>query len=209
MAPSNPATTNPTVVNHHSHHPGFAGVGGLVAGLTMSVGRGRAARLAADLAGVGPSDVVVDIGCGPGRAVREARRRGATAIGIDPAAVMLTLARTWTLRRGRVTWKIGTAEHVPVADESATVVWSLATIHHWHDVGAGLHEVVRILRPGGRFVALERRSHPGATGLASHGWTTEQAAAFVEECAAAGLDDMHTSVHDVGHRVVVVTAVKR
>ncbi|MET0476730.1 MAG: hypothetical protein ABW222_02120, partial [Actinomycetota bacterium] len=41
----------------------FEGVLGLLAGLVMSVGRGRRARLVAELAGVGPGDLVVDVGC--------------------------------------------------------------------------------------------------------------------------------------------------
>jgi ubiquinone/menaquinone biosynthesis C-methylase UbiE len=48
-------------------------------------------------------------------------------------------------------------------------------VHHWHDLDAGLAEVRRVLRPSGRFLAIERQVEPGATGLASHGWTAEQA----------------------------------
>lgn len=81
-----------TTLNHHADHPGFAGVTGLLAGLTMIPGRGAIARLAADLACVSATDRVIDVGCGPGTAVREAARRGARAIGIDPARVMLRLA---------------------------------------------------------------------------------------------------------------------
>jgi SAM-dependent methyltransferase len=42
-----------------------------------------------DLAAVGPSDVVYDLGCGDGRVVIEAARRGARGVGvdIDPARV--------------------------------------------------------------------------------------------------------------------------
>ncbi len=71
------------------------------------------------------------------------------------------------------------------------MVWSVATVHHWADVAAGLAEVRRVLAPGGRFFAVERRVRPGATGLASHGWTDQQAASFAACCRAAGLDDVH------------------
>jgi SAM-dependent methyltransferase len=63
-------------------------------------------------------------------------------------------------------------------------------VHHWHDLEAGLAEVRRVLAPGGRFVALERRTEVGADGLASHGWTDAQAAAFAEACRAAGFVDV-------------------
>jgi hypothetical protein len=43
-----------------------------------------------------------------------------------------------------------------------------------------------VLRPSGRFLALERRSEPGASGIASHGWTEDQAHRFAERCRAVG-----------------------
>ncbi|MGH3924605.1 MAG: class I SAM-dependent methyltransferase, partial [Pseudonocardiaceae bacterium] len=162
-------------VNHHAGYPGFAGVTGLLAGLTMIVAGGAIARLAADLASVSDADRVIDVGCGPGTAVREAARRGARVTGVDPAPVMLRLARTLTRNRPAITWAEGAAEVLRQPDGSATVVWALATIHHWTDVTAGLAEAKRVLAPGGRFLAIERHVRPGATGLASHGWADHQA----------------------------------
>jgi hypothetical protein len=75
-------------------------------------------------------------------------------------------------------------------------VWSLSTVHHWRDVDAGLAEVARILRRPGRFLALERRAAPGATGHASHGWTEEQAHAFAQRCRDAGFET------EIGHHRV-------
>lgn len=177
----------PTAPNHHAHHPGFSGVSGFLAGLTMVRGRDEVARVAADLTGLAAGDRLVDIGCGPGVAAREAARRGAQVTGVEPAAPMRTLARLLsTGRRGRVSWIEGVAEHLPVPDASATVVWALSTVHHWPDVERGLAECRRVLRPGGRFLAMERRTRPGATGHASHGWTEAQAATFAAQCRAAG-----------------------
>jgi hypothetical protein len=51
--------------------PGAAGQ--ILVALSMTVGRGRAARAVAEVAGPRDEDVVLDIGCGPGTAVREAR----------------------------------------------------------------------------------------------------------------------------------------
>ena len=195
-------TTDP--VNHHAGHAGFAGMTGLLAGLAMIVAGSTAARLVADLAAVSDADNVVDVGCGPGSAVREAARRGARVIGVDPAPVMLRLARTLTRDRPGISWAEGTAEDLRLRGGSATVVWSLATIHHWSDVTAGLAEVKRVLRAGGRFLALERQVRPGATGLASHGWTTQQAEAFAAQCQAAGFEDVRLEQHTPGRRAVFV-----
>jgi ubiquinone/menaquinone biosynthesis C-methylase UbiE len=195
--------------NHHADHPGFAGVAGLLAGLTMIIGRGGVASLAADLASVSDTDHVVDVGCGPGTAAREAARRGARVTGVDPAAVMLRLARTLTTARTAITWAEGAAEDLPQPDGSATVVWSLATVHHWKDVAAGLAEASRVLAPGGRLVAIERRVRPGATGLASHGWTDQQAESFVAHCREGGFADVRLEKHRPGQRAVLAVAAVR
>ncbi|MGB6209447.1 class I SAM-dependent methyltransferase [Mycobacterium sp.] len=195
--------------NHHADHPGFAGPIGLFVALTMLVaGHGRA-RFVANLASVSSTDQVVDIGCGPGNSVRAAARRGAGVVGVDPATVMLGVARLVTRDRPGIRWLKGTAESLPLPERSATVVWSVATVHHWADVTAGLTEVCRVLAPGGRFFAVERRVRPGATGLASHGWTDEQAASFAACCRTAGLEDVDIETVNRGRRAVqVVRAVR-
>ncbi len=197
-------------VNRHVGHPGFTGMTGLLVGLTMVVGRGGVARLAADLAAVSAADRVIDVGCGPGSAVREAARRGARVTGVDPAPVMLRLARALTRARPAITWAEGAAEDLRQPDGSATVLWSLASAHHWTDVAAGIAEAGRALAPGGQLLAIERCVRPGATGLASHGWTHPQAAAFAVECRAAGFDDVRVARHTLRRRAVfVVRAVRR
>lgn len=194
--------------NHHADYPGFSGVFGLVAGLSMVVGRAGVARLAADLTHVTAADRVVDIGCGPGVAVREAARRGAQAWGVDPAHVMLRLARLLTAGGSRITWLEGVAENLPLPEGAASVVWSISTVHHWQDLEGGVAESQRVLGPGGRFLAVERRRQPGTTGLASHGWTDEQARSFAELCAATGFVHPRVEVERVGRQdhLIVIAA---
>jgi ubiquinone/menaquinone biosynthesis C-methylase UbiE len=192
MTSSTPVALPP---NHHAGHAGFAGLTGLAAGLSMIPGRGAVARLAADLTSVSPSDHVVDLGCGPGVAAREAARRGARVTGVDPAPVMLRLASRLTRSTSAITWSEGSAEAIPLADDAATVLWSVATVHHWRDLDAGLREVDRVLAAGGRFLVIERRTRPGATGHASHGWTDEQAAGFAERCRDMGFVAVQVARH--------------
>jgi ubiquinone/menaquinone biosynthesis C-methylase UbiE len=140
--------------------------------------------------------------------VRRAAARGASSVvGVDPAAVMLRVARVLTRTSQRntptVRYQDGTAEALPLPDGSATIAWSLATVHHWHDLDAGLTEVRRVLRPSGRFLAIERQVEPGATGLSSHGWTPEQAHLFGQRCRTAGLSDISIDRHQPGRRRVL------
>jgi ubiquinone/menaquinone biosynthesis C-methylase UbiE len=134
--------------------------------------------------------------------VRAAARHGAHAIGIDPAPVMLRVARAVTRGRAGVEWAEGTAENLPVSTGSATVVWSLATVHHWKDATKGLAEAHRVLAPGGRVLAIERQVQPDATGVASHGWTEQQAESFAALCRTAGFDNVHVEGRGSGRGAV-------
>lgn len=193
---SQPIVSNLPAPNHHASHPGFSGITGLLAAVKFLSGRDRAARLAMELAGLGSGDRLVDIGCGPGVAARLASEAGAEVVGIDPAPVMLRVARVRWRRDAGVDWRVGTAEALPVEDGWAQVVWSLSTVHHWADIDAGLAETRRVLAPGGRFVALERRIRDtAATGSASHGWTVEQSESFAELCRRHGFTEATTAIH--------------
>jgi len=183
--------------HHHGHYAGhqpFYGVSGFILGLTFLFGRKKDARLACDLTGVRAGDDVVDIGCGPGVALREARRRGASCTGVDPAPPMLRLGRLVSSRA--ITYVEGTAEALPLEDGSASVAWSLATAHHWADVEQGLAEIRRVLRPEGRLLILEHRVTPGD---ARHGWNDEGAAAFAAVCGRAGFAHAHVEQHSGRH----------
>ena len=186
--PSTAEPTGPTVPNHHAHHPGFSGISGYLTALSFTVGRSEEAELAARLLGLTRGEHLVDIGCGSGAATRVAAGLGARVTGVDPARVLLDVARLTTRPRSGITWARGTAEALPVPDGGADAAWSLATVHHWADLAAGLAEVRRVLAPGGRFLAMERRVPPDADGLASHGWADAQAEAFVVACRDAGLE---------------------
>jgi len=197
-------TTQPSVPNHHAHYPGFAGPAGFLAAASMVLGGEGNARLAERLSELVASDTVADIGCGPGTAARRAARLGASVVGIDPAPVMLRLARLLTRRSPHaVRYAEGSAEALPLAGSSVSVAWSIASVHHWADLDAGLQEIRRVLRPGGRLVAIERLTRPGATGLASHGWTPQQASAFADRCGAHGFTDARVNQHGDGRRTKV------
>jgi ubiquinone/menaquinone biosynthesis C-methylase UbiE len=201
-------TTDPqgTAPNHHAHHPGFSGPKGLALGVLMAAKHRARGRLAVRLMGVGPGDTVVDVGSGPGGAVRLAARAGATAIGVEPSSVMRRIAKALSLRQRGARWLDGAAESIPVAEGTATIVWSIATVHHWPHLEEGIDEVRRVLGSQGRFLAIERKTVAGAQGVASHGWTEQQAADFAARCEAAGFVSSAITYHqtDDGEAVAVI-----
>lgn len=169
--------------NHHGDYKQFNALFGYVASLTMVLGRQHDADVVAAMADLGPGVHVLDIGCGPGNAVRTAARTGARATGVDPSGPMLHMAKVLTRLRpptGAVEWIEAGAEDMPLDDDAIDVCWSLKAVHHWPQLEEGMAEVARVLKPGGIFIAFEKRSEPGATGVASHGWTRQQADLFAQ-----------------------------
>jgi ubiquinone/menaquinone biosynthesis C-methylase UbiE len=195
------------VPNHHAHYPGFTGLTGCLAAVSMVIGGRGDARLAGRLSELSARDSLVDVGCGPGTAARWAARQGASVAGVDPAAVMLRVARALTRHPDGVRFREGRAEALPLPDASVSVMWSIASVHHWTDLDAGLREARRVLTSGGRLVAIERHTRPGARGLASHGWTDEQARSFADQCVAHGFTGDRVDRHESGRRRTVSVTV--
>jgi SAM-dependent methyltransferase len=209
--PEPPATPSRRVHLHPRSRAGeFEGVLGLLGGLAMSVGRGRSARLVADLAGVGPGDRVVDVGCGPGRFLREAAERGAEAVGVEPSGQMRRVAgwRTPAALRERVRVVEGTAEQLPLEDGTATVVLAVASFHHWTDPEAGLAEAYRVLGPGGRMVIAERLARPRGWSR-SHALTWEQGQELVAQAGRAGFAEVAAGRHALGRGQVLAVTGRR
>lgn len=101
------------------------------------------------------SRIWVDLGSGPGGlglALLE-KLRGTTMVLMDPNADALRRALDAARQRGvgsRTVAVIGSAESIPLPDQSVDVVISRGSFYFWQDRAQGLREIGRILRPGGR-----------------------------------------------------------
>ncbi|MGH7551627.1 MAG: class I SAM-dependent methyltransferase [Longimicrobiales bacterium] len=99
---------------------------------------------------------VIDLGCGMGTFTIECARRGAVAIGIDPAPAAVAAARRVAdAEHARSAFFIqADAVRLPLGDESADVVLAADVTEHLDDetLGRVLREATRVLRPGGQLV---------------------------------------------------------
>ncbi len=88
---------------------------------------------------------VADVGAGTGKLSRVAVALGATVTAIDPDEAMLEALRVAV---PGVPTRVGTAERLPLPDESQDAV-ILGQAWHWVDPVVGSREIARVLRPGG------------------------------------------------------------
>ena len=116
-------------------------------------------RITAEQA-VRPGDRVLDVCCGTGDLAVAARRRGAASVvGLDFSPEMLERARR---KDGRIDWVEGDALALPFPDASfdaATVGFGVRNVD---DLEAGVRELRRVLRQGGRLAILEITTPGGA-----------------------------------------------
>ncbi len=107
---------------------------------------------AVDLAAVGPGDSALDVATGTGDLALALRRRGAEAVGLDFSEGMLELARR---KAPDVRFDQGNALELPYEDGGFDAVTVGFGARNFSDLGRGLAEMARVVRPGGRVVVLE------------------------------------------------------
>jgi SAM-dependent methyltransferase len=116
--------------------------------------------------GIAEGSVVVDVGCGTGRALpalRTATGAAGLVIGLDATLAMLEAAAG----RGRALLVAADARCLPLRDASVDVLFAAGLVTHLPDLHAGLVELARVCRVGGRLALF----HPtGRAALAArHG----------------------------------------
>ena len=90
-------------------------------------------------------EAVLDVGRGAGPTKPALAERTGGAVGLDLSPGML--AHGAALPAGRLV--AGDAQRLPVADGSVDVVLAAHMLYHVPDIGLGLREARRVLRPGG------------------------------------------------------------
>ena len=113
---------------------------------------------------VPPSAAVLEVGCGPGHlSIGLARDHGldVTSVDLDPDMIARARAnaeRTRAADGREPRFVVGDVAALPFSDGSFDLVVSTFSMHHWSDPRAGLIEIARVLRPGGRALIWDFRT---------------------------------------------------
>ena len=130
----------------------YAGVAGRLAEADLNLGCGVPTRHAA----LRPGETVLDLGSGAGNDAFIARHEvgpEGRVLGVDMTSEMIVKARGNAAKLGydNVEFREGPIERMPVDSGSVDVVISNCVLNLVPDKGRAFAEMLRVLRPGGRF----------------------------------------------------------
>lgn len=135
---------------------------------SMNIGHGRLHQWGLKAAGIQPTDRVLDVGCGGGKAIsrilKETRREVA---GIDHSPEAVETARSVNraaVASGRLRVVESSVESLPFRDGLFDVVTAFETTYFWPDLQTGLTEIRRVLNRGGRLVIANEFADRAAAG---------------------------------------------
>lgn len=104
----------------------------------------------------GQLDTVVDVGCGPGIAVRDLAPHFTHAIGLDPSEGMISNARSLggvTASSEPIRFEVSTAEslgaELSLLPDGSVDMITAATAAHWFDMTSFWPRAAQLLKPGG------------------------------------------------------------
>lgn len=95
------------------------------------------------------SDILVDLGTGPGYFSSALDDRSSLLIGVDIAPSMLSFAAARNSER-QIAWLAGDAEQLPFAAQCVDTIFSSLMLQWVHDLSQALTQAARVLKPNGQ-----------------------------------------------------------
>jgi len=101
---------------------------------------------------LGPADLVIDIGCNDGTLLSAFKRRGARALGVDPAENLSVFAHAQNIDRYTGLFSSQAAREIVSGWGPASLITATNTFPHIQDLDDFVAGVLVVLRPGGALV---------------------------------------------------------
>jgi ubiquinone/menaquinone biosynthesis C-methylase UbiE len=158
------------------------GLLGRFGGIIMARTNADCGAWVSDLLDVGPGDRVLEVGFGPGVTIQHLAKLAAAGhvAGVDPSREMVEQARARNviaIESGLADLRLGSVASLPFADNSFDKALAINSMQVWPDAAAGLKEMRRVLKAGGR-IALGFTPYSG-----------QAKAGVIEALGSAGFSD--------------------
>lgn len=114
---------------------------------------------ALSVAEVEEGGVAADLGAGTGFITEALLGRGLRVVAVDQSPAMLDALRRKFPFSDRVDTRIGEAEELPLDTASVDYAFANMYLHHVEGPATAIHEMARILKPGGRLVVTDLDTH--------------------------------------------------
>ena len=162
------ASSQSSAIPHESQFACPSSLTGRLLLRSMNIGHARLHRWGLKAAGIQPSDKVLDVGCGGGKALARIlaqTRREVAGIDHSPEAVETSRrVNRAAVASGRLRVLQGSVDDLPFRDGFFDAVTAFETTYFWPDLQAGLIEIRRVLSPGGRLVITNEYADRPAAG---------------------------------------------
>jgi ubiquinone/menaquinone biosynthesis C-methylase UbiE len=163
-----------------------------VTGRLLNLANAKVNKRAIEMLELLPDERILEVGFGGGAALRRLVDRAAFVAGVDRSAASVEAARSGLsaeIAAGRVRLEQAEVATLPFENRHFDGAMGVHTIYFWPDLEAGLAEILRVLRPGGRLLLVtDSKRHPDA--IARHGlsfYTRDELVAALER---AGFRDV-------------------
>lgn len=131
------------------------GLLGRLGGIIMARANADFGAWVVDRLEIGSRDSVLEVGFGPGAVIQRLSVLASAGYvaGVDPSREMIEQARARNaaaIQNGRVELRQDSVESLPFDDDSFDKALAINSVQVWPDAVAGLCEIRRVVRPGGR-----------------------------------------------------------
>lgn len=108
---------------------------------------------------IADTDTILDVGCGGGRTLSKLAERATQGkiYGVDYSEESVAASKKYNTRwigQNRMDVRLGSVAELPFQDNMFDLVTAVETHFWWPDLPNDMHEIFRVLKPGGQFLII-------------------------------------------------------
>lgn len=139
-----------------------------------------------------PPGLILDLGCGAGRDLRDMTAAGRSAVGLDLSVRLAAKAR----QVSGAPVAVADLRHIPMSSGLVAGIWASASLLHTarEDLSAALDEAARVLKPGGAMFTSVKSGRGDYRTQDGRWFALHEERDWIERLEGAGLQVLSTNV---------------